>query len=171
MVDHLGRLVDGDQLLYVIAATGTQRATLHGPGRRHRDEQPRARASRCASAASSSCAPRSATATFSPCCGRRRRARRRNLGAPALPRQDHHRATAWSARCRCSAVMKQTGPDARRAHGRHAAVPAGHDQRAGQRSSIDLHERLPIQAAVARVETAARGTRAASCCAPPAPSR
>jgi phosphoglucosamine mutase len=31
MVDHLGRLVDGDQLLYVIASDRKREGTLHGP--------------------------------------------------------------------------------------------------------------------------------------------
>jgi phosphoglucosamine mutase len=46
MVDHLGRAVDGDQLLYVIARGAA--AARCGPGGRHRDEQPRpgARAAR-----------------------------------------------------------------------------------------------------------------------------
>ena len=36
MVDHLGRIVDGDQLLYVIARALKQAGTLARPGGRHR---------------------------------------------------------------------------------------------------------------------------------------
>ena len=41
MVDHLGRIVDGDQLLYIIARSRHEQKSLHWPGGRHRDEQPR----------------------------------------------------------------------------------------------------------------------------------
>ena len=43
MVDHLGRLVDGDQLLYIIARAHKQAGTLARARGRHGDEQPRSR--------------------------------------------------------------------------------------------------------------------------------
>ncbi len=63
MVDHLGRIADGDQLLYVIASDRKRTGTLQGPGGRHGDEQPRPRAEAASPRAWSSCARRSATAT------------------------------------------------------------------------------------------------------------
>ncbi len=62
MVDHLGRIVDGDQLLYIIAGARHERGELRGPVVGTRDEQSRAWSSRCASWASPSSARRSATA-------------------------------------------------------------------------------------------------------------
>ena len=44
MVDHLGRIVDGDQLLYVIARARKRRRHAARPGGRHGDEQSRTRA-------------------------------------------------------------------------------------------------------------------------------
>ena len=47
MVDHLGRVVDGDQLLYIIARAPQARGHAARPGGRHGDEQPRAGSRRC----------------------------------------------------------------------------------------------------------------------------
>ena len=48
MVDHLGRLVDGDQLLFIIAQRPWhERGELDGSGGRHGDEQPGSGARRC----------------------------------------------------------------------------------------------------------------------------
>ena len=69
MVDHLGRLVDGDQLLYIIARAHKEAGTLRGAGGRYRDEQPRVWRLPCARAGSTSSAPRSATVMFWGCCG------------------------------------------------------------------------------------------------------
>ena len=44
MVDHLGRIVDGDQLLYIIARARHAAEDAARAGRRHRDEQSRPRA-------------------------------------------------------------------------------------------------------------------------------
>ncbi len=63
MVDHLGRLVDGDQLLYIIARARQRAEAARRAGRRHRDEQPRSGACAARRRASSSVAPRSAIAT------------------------------------------------------------------------------------------------------------
>ncbi len=68
MVDHLGRIVDGDQLLYVIARALQESRRAARAGGRHRDEQPRARGRAARELASNSGAPRSATATCCRCC-------------------------------------------------------------------------------------------------------
>jgi phosphoglucosamine mutase len=63
MVDHLGRLVDGDQLLYIIARAAQGAEAAGRASRRHRDEQSRAWSMRSRRRASSSAAPRSAIVT------------------------------------------------------------------------------------------------------------
>ena len=68
---------------------------LQGPGGRHGDEQPRARASRCASRASSSGAPRSATATCWRCCKEHGGVLGgETSGHISVPRPHHHRRRA-----------------------------------------------------------------------------
>ena len=63
MVDHLGRIVDGDQLLYIIARARQRAEAARRAGRRHRHEQSRSGACAARRRASSSVAPRSAIAT------------------------------------------------------------------------------------------------------------
>ena len=70
MVDELGRCVDGDQVLYILAERAARCRRTARPGGRHGDEQPRAWSMPSPSAASSFGARRSAIATCSPCCTR-----------------------------------------------------------------------------------------------------
>ena len=67
MVDELGRCVDGDQLLYILADGAARGGRAHRAGRRHGDEQPGAGARASPSAASAFAARRSATGTCSRC--------------------------------------------------------------------------------------------------------
>ena len=92
MVDHLGRIVDGDQLLYVIARALKEAGTLRGPGGRHRDEQPRPGAG--AARGGHRVSARAAVGdryVLAMLRETRRHPRRGDLRAHPVPGQDHHR--------------------------------------------------------------------------------
>jgi phosphoglucosamine mutase len=100
MVDHLGRLVDGDQLLYVIALDRHREGELRGPV-----------VGTVMSNLGLELALRGEGIEFMRAGGRSLRARaaegdggvlgRRDLGAPAVPRPDHDRRRAGQRPCRC----------------------------------------------------------------------
>ena len=122
MVDHLGRIVDGDQLLYVIARARAARGRLRGPvvgtvmsnlglelalqGARHRVP---ARAGRRPLRAG-------------PAARDRRHSRWRDLRPPAVPGQDHYRRRP-DQRVAGSRDHEADGPQPRRAHRGHDAFP------------------------------------------------
>jgi len=106
MVDHLGRIVDGDQLLYVIACALKSAGTPRG-GRR----------SLCARAAARD----------------GRRARRGDLRTYSLPRQDHHGRRAGQ-RTAGARGHEPDWTAARGAGLADAQVPSGAAQREGRRA-------------------------------------
>jgi hypothetical protein len=128
MVDHTGALVDGDRLLYVIARDRKELGSLKGPvvgtvmsnlglERALADEGiPFLRAK---------VGDRYVLAIAQ---GARRRARRRNVGTPAVPRSHHH--GRWARERAAGAGGDEAfRSQPRRAGGRHARVSAGHGQR------------------------------------------
>ena len=102
IVDEHGHLVDGDQLLAVIAESWREDGRLDQAGhRRHRDVESRPRAASAIAAAFASCARRSATATCSSTCASTATisaaSRPATSSCPTTPPP----ATALSPRCRC----------------------------------------------------------------------
>ena len=171
MVDHLGRIVDGDQLLYVIAARRTSSGHAARPGGRHGDEQPRPRAR---AARELGIEFRRAAVgdryVLAHAARDRRRARRRDLRAHPVPRQDHDRRRA----------------------GQRAAGAGGHEADAAARwpswppawrscpqvlLNVEVAKRFDpiavpaIAGGRARASRRSWRARAAWCCAPRAPSR
>ena len=131
MVDHLGRIVDGDQLLYIMARARKRGRHSAGPGGRHGHEQFRARARAARGGAWSFGARRSGDRNvLGDAEGDRRRARRGDLRAHPVPGQDHHRR--WPGQRPAGARGHEADrPYPRRARRRHAALSAGAAERQG----------------------------------------
>ena len=130
LVDAAGRLYNGDELLYVMVADRLAQGQRGAGRRRHADDQHGGRAGAARRAASTSCAPRSATATCS-----------RNWSRAAGSSAARARATCWrststppatasSARCRCCRRVRAQRPVAGELLDGVHAVPADADQRA-----------------------------------------
>ncbi len=128
MVDELGRCVDGDQLLYILAAARREAGALHGPGGRHGDEQPGAGA----------CARRARHRVPARAGRRPLRARdaerdggdagRRDFGTYPVPGQDHHGGWPGQRAAGARRDEKHRGRP-RRAGAADAQVPAGAAER------------------------------------------
>ena len=102
IVDERGHVVDGDQLLAVIAESWKEDGRLRqARRRRHRDVQSRPRALSRRRSASSSCARRSATATCSSTCASTATMSAASSPATSSCPTTPPPATASSPRCRC----------------------------------------------------------------------
>ncbi len=131
MVDHLGRIADGDQLLYVIASDRKRAGTLQGPvvGTVMSNlglEQKLQSRGRGVPAREGRRPLRAGHAQ-----GARRRARRRDVRSPAVPRS-HDDGRRSDQRPGGAGRDEANGPAARRTRCGHAEVPAGDDQRPRQ---------------------------------------
>ena len=133
MVDGLGRIVDGDQLIYIIATARKRAGTLQGPVVGHGDEQSRARSGAARAGHRVQARARSATVTCSACCARpvaRSAAKLR----PHLLLDKTTTGDALMAALQVLAVMRETGRGLAELAAGHAAFSADHDQReSGQR--------------------------------------
>ncbi len=109
MVDRNGHLVDGDQLLYVLAQDWHAQWTPARTLGRHADEQlrPRARDARARRAVPARERRRSLRAAAAQ--GERRHARRRDVGTHSLLSTARRAAMRSSARCRCSMRWRAAG--------------------------------------------------------------
>ena len=127
MVDHLGRTVDGDQLLYVLTKARLAAGDLQGPGRRHRHEQSRARTRAEGTRRPVHARGRRRPQRPADAARKWRRAGRRGLGAPPGPRQgdDRRRSDRRAAGAR---RHEGDGQVARRARHGHAALSAAAHQ-------------------------------------------
>ena len=170
MADHLGRTVDGDQLLYVLARARLAAGDLKGPVVGTVMTQSRARARARRSSACPSCARRSATATCCSCCARTRAC------WAARPR-----ATCWCldkattgdgliVALQVLAVMKSTGKSLAELAAGHAALSAAAHQRA-RGEALRCGTRADGGGGDRARRTARSASAAAWCCAPRAPSR
>ena len=169
MVDHLGRIVDGDQLLYVLARALKQAGTLCGPVVGTVDEQHGARGGAACERhrvpARRGRGPLRARDAARDAGG----ARRRDFGPHPVPRQDHHRRRAGE-RPAGARGHEADRPAARGACLRHAEISAGAAQREGCRG-VSIPPPCPRCRRRWRASRSAWATTAAWCCAPRARSR
>ena len=171
-VDHEGNVVDGDQILAILAlGDARRRPARRGHRRGHGDEQPRLRAGDARRPASACARPRSATAT----CSRRCRSPATSLGGEQsghviMSELRHHRrrhphraaraASGWSRPARSLADAGLRGDPAAAGAGQRPRRRQG-ARRRGRRAGRGASPRRRPRSA----------TPAGSCCAPRAPSR
>ena len=170
MADHLGRTVDGDQLLYVLARARLAAGDLKGPDRRHGDDATSGSSSRSRNSACPSCARRSATGTCCRCCARTRACW---AARPPVTCWCLDKATTGDGlivALQVLAVMKATGKSL-------AELAAGMQRFPQQLINVRVAKRFDAarEPSVAPQRSRASSTRsanaAASCCALRAPSR
>ena len=102
IVDEKGAVVDGDQIMAVIAESWHRRGKLAGRRRRgDGDVATSASSAISTSSASPWCAPRSATATSSSTCASTATTSAASSRATSSSPTSPPPATAWSPRCRC----------------------------------------------------------------------